>query len=159
MCVCCYDVARESGNWKYSHGREKVEIYEVGQKEPWGADSEQFPSPFPSYAHTQSTNNNHSLCCLVAKSCLILCDPTDCSTPGSSVLHYVPQLLVLDPLHGSQPCHGKGACVTQWVWVWGHPRQTGHSEEFWQTVVHRRRKWQLTSVFLLQKPHEKYEKV
>lgn len=33
-CVCCYDVARESGNWKYSHGREKVEIYEVGQKEP-----------------------------------------------------------------------------------------------------------------------------
>ena len=27
-------------------------------------------------------------CCSVAKSCLILCDPMDCSTPGSSALHY-----------------------------------------------------------------------
>ena len=26
-------------------------------------------------------------CCLVAKSCLKLCNPMDCSTPGSSVLH------------------------------------------------------------------------
>ena len=91
MCVCCYDVARESSNRKYSHGREKAEIYEVGQKEPWGADSEQFPSPFPSYAHTQTTNNNHSLCCLVAKSCLILCDPRDCSMASFPVLHYLPE--------------------------------------------------------------------
>ena len=28
-------------------------------------------------------------CCSVAKSCLTLCDPTDCSTPGSPVLHYL----------------------------------------------------------------------
>ena len=27
-------------------------------------------------------------CCLVSKSCLILCDLMDYSTPGSSVLHY-----------------------------------------------------------------------
>ena len=27
-------------------------------------------------------------CCSIAKSCLPLCDPKDCSTPGSSVLHY-----------------------------------------------------------------------
>ena len=27
-------------------------------------------------------------CCLVAQSCLTLRDPTDCSTPGSPVLHY-----------------------------------------------------------------------
>ena len=27
-------------------------------------------------------------CCSVAKSCLTLGDPTDCSTPGSSVPHY-----------------------------------------------------------------------
>ena len=27
--------------------------------------------------------------CSVAKSCPILCDPTDCSTPGSPVLHYL----------------------------------------------------------------------
>ena len=30
-------------------------------------------------------------CCSVAKSCLILCDPMDCSMPGSSVLHYLPE--------------------------------------------------------------------
>ena len=27
-------------------------------------------------------------CCSVAQSCLTLCDPTDCSTPGFPVLHY-----------------------------------------------------------------------
>ena len=28
-------------------------------------------------------------CCSVAKSCLTLCDPIDCSTPGAPVLHYL----------------------------------------------------------------------
>ena len=28
-------------------------------------------------------------CCLFAKLCLTLCDPLDCSMPGSSVLHYL----------------------------------------------------------------------
>ena len=42
--------------------------------------------------------------------------------------------------------------------VQGHPGWTGHSEEFWQNVVHRRRKWQPTPVFLPQEPHEQYEK-
>ena len=28
-------------------------------------------------------------CCLVAQSCLTLCDPMDCSTPGFPVLHYL----------------------------------------------------------------------
>ena len=36
----------------------------------------------------------------------------------------------------------------------GHPTQTGHSEESGQNVIHWRRKWQPTPVFLLQKPHE-----
>ena len=27
--------------------------------------------------------------CSVAKSCLILCDPMDCSMPGFPVLHYI----------------------------------------------------------------------
>ena len=35
-------------------------------------------------------------CCSVAKSCLTLCDPMDCSMPGSSVLHY---LLVFAQVH------------------------------------------------------------
>ena len=42
--------------------------------------------------------------------------------------------------------------------VEGHPRRLGHSEEFWQDVVHWRTEWQITSVFLLWEPHEQYEK-
>ena len=34
-----------------------------------------------------------SSCCSVAKSCLILWDPMDCSTPGSPVLHSFPELV------------------------------------------------------------------
>ena len=34
---------------------------------------------------------NKVYCCLVARSCLILCDPMDCSTPGFPVLHYLPE--------------------------------------------------------------------
>ena len=30
-------------------------------------------------------------CCSVVKSCLTLCDPMDCSTPGFPVLHYLPE--------------------------------------------------------------------
>ena len=34
-----------------------------------------------------------SVCCYsVAKSCLTLCNPMDCSTPGSPVPHYLPEL-------------------------------------------------------------------
>ena len=32
-----------------------------------------------------------SLCCSVAQSCLTLCNPMDCSTPISPVLHYLPE--------------------------------------------------------------------
>ena len=41
----------------------------------------------------------------------------------------------LIPLKGSQPCHGRGPCITQWSYELchaGHPRWTGHSGEFWQ---------------------------
>ena len=30
-------------------------------------------------------------CCSLAKSCLTLCNPMDCSTPGFPVLHYLPE--------------------------------------------------------------------
>ena len=30
-------------------------------------------------------------CCLIAKSCPILCNPMNCSTPGFPVLHYLPE--------------------------------------------------------------------
>ena len=32
-------------------------------------------------------------CCSVAKLCPTLCDPMNCSTPGSSVLHYLPEFV------------------------------------------------------------------
>ena len=31
-------------------------------------------------------------CCSVAQSCLSLCNPTECSTPGFPVLHHLPEL-------------------------------------------------------------------
>ena len=37
-------------------------------------------------------------------------------------------------------------------------RWTGDGGEFWQSVVHGRREWQTTSVFLPWEPHEQYEK-
>ena len=40
----------------------------------------------------------------------------------------------------------------------GHPRWMGHTEEFWQNVVYRRRKWQPTLVFLPGELHGQYEK-
>ena len=43
--------------------------------------------------------------------------------------------------------------------VQGHPRQMGHGGAFWQNVVHWRREWQTTPVFLPWEPHEQYAKV
>ena len=50
-------------------------------------------------------------CCSVAKSCLILCDSTDCSTPGFSVLHCLPEFSQIkdhwvgDPTNHLILCH------------------------------------------------------
>ena len=48
-------------------------------------------------------------CCLVAQSCLTLCDPMDCSSPGSSV-HGILQARILEwlpfPLPGDLPDPG-----------------------------------------------------
>ena len=43
-------------------------------------------------------NLNVCCCCSVAKSCSTVCDPMDCSTPDSSLLHYVP---VFAEIHAS----------------------------------------------------------
>ena len=48
-------------------------------------------------------------------------------------------------LHGSQPCHGEGAFITQWSYeacCAGPTKMAG----LWQNVVHRRRDWQDTTV-------------
>ena len=65
--------------------------------------------------------------------------------------------------------HTKLANLTTWTTAlsksmkqshaeWGHPRWEGHGGEVWQNVVHWRREWQTTSVFLPWEPHEQYEK-
>ena len=42
--------------------------------------------------------------------------------------------------------------------LWGHIRWVGHGGEVWQNVVHWRREWQTTSVFLPWKSHKQYKK-
>ena len=41
------------------------------------------------YAPLRTREKN---CCSVPQSCLTLCDPMDCSTPGFPVLHHLPEL-------------------------------------------------------------------
>ena len=55
------------------------------------------------FAGPSPTEQLPSCCRSVAKSCPAPCDPTDCSTQGSSVLHYLPE-----PVHScpqSQGCY------------------------------------------------------
>ena len=54
------------------------------------------------------TNIYFLLCCSVAKLCLSLCDPMDCSSPGSFVLYYLPdfaQIHVCWVSDAIQPSH------------------------------------------------------
>ena len=62
---------------------------------------DQFPFLHPSSPNSQNLEDNWqsciwpfgcNCCCSVAKSSLTYCNPVDCSTPGSSVLHYFPEL-------------------------------------------------------------------
>ena len=44
-------------------------------------------------------------CCSVAKLCLILCDPMNCSTPGFFVLYYLPEFAQTHVWDAIQPSH------------------------------------------------------
>ena len=53
-------------------------------------------------------------CCLVAKSCSTLCDLTDCSMPGSSVCHYLPEFTQIHVRwvgDAIRPCHPLLFCL------------------------------------------------
>ena len=57
-----------------------------------------FPSGFLSKAILQCRNGlrlallwKWCCCCLVTQSCLTLCNPMDCSTPGFPILYYLPE--------------------------------------------------------------------
>ena len=43
------------------------------------------------YSVCLEINNYLNCCCSVTQSCLTLCNPMDCSTPGFSVLHHLPK--------------------------------------------------------------------
>ena len=56
-------------------------------------------------------------------------------------------------------CCGRGAWSEAMSHaVWGHPRWMGHCGEFWQKVIHWRREWQTTPVYLPWGPHELYKR-
>ena len=87
--------------------------------------------------------------------------------PSNALSQHLPSYLGFSYLGCGVAFHG---CIhhLQWFWspknkVWHcfpiyFPRQTGHGGEVWQNVVHWRREWQATSVFLPWEPHEQYEK-
>ena len=50
-----------------------------------------------------SPASESSSCCSVTQSCLTLCDPMDCSTPGLPVLHCLPELLKFTSIESG--CH------------------------------------------------------
>ena len=63
-----------------------------------------FPYPPPQLKHQLTDSKDVSMlapssvpgiCCSVTQLCLTLCDPLDCSTPGFSVLHHLPELAQL----------------------------------------------------------------
>ena len=59
-------------------------------------------------ALTSGDSGRGCCCCSVSQSCLILCNPMDCSTPGFPVLHYLPEFAQahVDWVnHGLQPSY------------------------------------------------------
>ena len=70
---------------------------------------------------TYSTHLDHSYqilhCCSAAKSCLTLCDPMDCSTPGLPVLHYLLEF-------AQTPLSSVWLFATPWIYSpWNFPGQ------------------------------------
>ena len=65
-----------------------------------------------------ATTKSSYCCCLVAKSCLTLWDPMDCSLPGSSV-HGISQARILEwgclfLLQGIFLTQGSNPCILHW---------------------------------------------
>ena len=84
VCVCVWE--RElGGEWNVCVGTQFMM-------------DEKIKSSFPFFFHSTGKGFMCSTSCFlvlcwywVTKSCLTLCNPMDCSTPGSPVLHYLPK--------------------------------------------------------------------
>ena len=88
--------------------------------------------------------------CSLAKSCLILCDPMDCSTPGSSGPRYLGVCSNSCPL--SQRCY---LTISSWLpgstLIKKPPASAGNERPRfvpWVGKISWRRKWQLAPIFL-----------
>ena len=59
-----------------------------------------------------------------------------------SLLHWtllsLPDTSTADPFHGSQLCHGKGACVTQWSYEPCHAGPLKTDVSYWRVLTKRR---------------------
>ena len=78
----------------------------------------------PSEQHNNSTCSTYCCCCLVAKTCPTVCDPTDCSPPGSSVHGISPGKKMGVACHfllqGIFPVQGSnlGFLLCRWIYHW-----------------------------------------
>ena len=95
-------------------------------------------------------------CCSIAQSCPTLCDPMDCSTPGSPVLHYLPKLAQTHvhesvmPFNHLIPCHlllllpsifasirvfsNESALHIRWPKYWSFSFSISPSNEYWMNI-------------------------
>ena len=77
----------------------------------------------------------NTYCCSVTQSCPTLCDPTDCSTPGFSVLHNLPEL-------GQTHVHQVGDAIQS-----SHPLLSLSSPSF-NLSQHQGLFWQIDNLFV-----------
>ena len=83
-------------------------VHEIFQPTHWSG----LPFSTPTHMWNMHVNTHlcivihtfiYMCCCSVAKSCLIFCNPMDCNTTGSLVLHYHPELLKLKTIESVLP--------------------------------------------------------
>ena len=78
-----------------SHGQRSLEGYS-----PWGRRVRYDQATEHTYSEINAIQTSllglpllwKGCCCLVTQSCLTLCDPMNCSTPGFPVLYYLPEV-------------------------------------------------------------------
>ena len=95
--------------WYHSDGRKwrgTKELLDEGKRGEWES---WLNSTFKTLRSWHLVPTFHGIfCCSFTKSCLTLCSPTDCSTPGSPVLHHLPefsQTHVYWVCNATQPSH------------------------------------------------------
>ena len=104
------------------------------------------------YHHTGARASTWIFCCLVAQSCLTLCNPMDCSTPGLPVPHHLPEFAqahahcisdAVQPSHPLTPSSPSALSLSQ------------HQGLFhWVICLH-----QMTKILELQLQHQSFQRI